>query len=184
MQALVVLLHPSQAFQSRPAKLFTISNFEFIIFKVSISPLTGADELMRIYEMTDELYGPAVGTETPRGVKNLIDRLDAVLPGIRLRDRLLALDNPSHQCIVDFLGKNGKSPRIYSANVNQLRRLSQCPRFGAPALVRNPLSLLDYVLGRRRRFEYCWPRYTSRRVAFTWSVWSVLTAHISSLQQT
>lgn len=60
-----------------------------------------------IYSSLDELYGPPVGTESPRGLKPLIDRFDSLMPGIRLRERLSKLPNLSHQAITDFLGENG-----------------------------------------------------------------------------
>jgi hypothetical protein len=55
----------------------------------------------------DQLYGPPIGTESPRGIKSLILRLEGLLPGIRLADRLNALKQPSHQTIADFLAENG-----------------------------------------------------------------------------
>jgi hypothetical protein len=65
---------------------------------------------MRIYAYIrgiDELYGSPIGTESPRGIKPLIDRLDYIFPGTRLKDRLLMLEDLSHQGIVDFLTSNG-----------------------------------------------------------------------------
>ena len=53
----------------------------------------------------DELYGTAVGTETPRGLQSLISRLDNLLPGIRLKDKLSGAAN--HQDIADVLCANG-----------------------------------------------------------------------------
>ena len=55
----------------------------------------------------EELYGPYIGSESPRGVSNLIDRLSTLLPGIRLKERLYALSNLGHQSIADFLADNG-----------------------------------------------------------------------------
>jgi hypothetical protein len=55
----------------------------------------------------DELYGPPIGTESPRGVKSLIDRLASLMPGIRLKERLSNLNHPTHQNITDFLAENG-----------------------------------------------------------------------------
>ncbi|KAL1721344.1 hypothetical protein EV715DRAFT_195328 [Schizophyllum commune] len=54
-----------------------------------------------------QLYGPYIGSESPRGVSNLIDRLSTLLPGIRLKERLYALSNLGHQSIADFLADNG-----------------------------------------------------------------------------
>ncbi|KAF8896639.1 hypothetical protein BD779DRAFT_1433731, partial [Infundibulicybe gibba] len=47
------------------------------------------------------------GTESPRGIQLFISRLDALLPGIRLRERLLDFHALTHQDIADFLGANG-----------------------------------------------------------------------------
>jgi hypothetical protein len=49
-----------------------------------------------------------IGTESPRSVTNLISRLDLLVPGIRLRERLHSLSPPSHQNIANFLGAEGK----------------------------------------------------------------------------
>jgi len=65
---------------------------------------------MRIYAYVHgvgELYGSPIGTESPRGIKPLIDRLDHLFPGSRLKDRLLRLEDLSHQGIADFLASNG-----------------------------------------------------------------------------
>lgn len=62
---------------------------------------------MRIYLSIDELYGPPIGTESPRGLKPFIERLDSLMPGIRLQERLSNLPDLSHQAIADFLGENG-----------------------------------------------------------------------------
>ena len=53
------------------------------------------------------MYGPPIGTESPRGLKPFIQRLDAMMPGIRLKERLCKLADLSHQAIADFLGENG-----------------------------------------------------------------------------
>ncbi|KIP11012.1 hypothetical protein PHLGIDRAFT_491810 [Phlebiopsis gigantea 11061_1 CR5-6] len=53
----------------------------------------------------DELYGTAIGTETPRGLKTLVSRLEILLPGIRLRDKLAQA--AGHQEIADVLCLNG-----------------------------------------------------------------------------
>ncbi|KAF9460357.1 hypothetical protein BDZ94DRAFT_937197 [Collybia nuda] len=63
--------------------------------------------LARIRTLEDDLYGPPTGTESPRGIKSLIERLDEAMPGIRLKERLLKLDNLCHQKIVDFLADSG-----------------------------------------------------------------------------
>ncbi len=55
----------------------------------------------------DELYGPPIGTETPRGLNRFVSTLVGVLPGIRLREKLNALDLSDHQRIADFLAAEG-----------------------------------------------------------------------------
>ncbi|KDQ25414.1 hypothetical protein PLEOSDRAFT_1106343 [Pleurotus ostreatus PC15] len=55
----------------------------------------------------DALRGPVTGTETPRGIKSFIEHLDSLMPGIRLKDRIYALSELSHQGILDFLGNHG-----------------------------------------------------------------------------
>ncbi|PCH42550.1 hypothetical protein WOLCODRAFT_72130 [Wolfiporia cocos MD-104 SS10] len=68
---------------------------------------TMRDMERRIFKLEDELYGPPIGTETPRGISVLISRLNALLPGIRLKERLYALGTPDHQDIVDLLARGG-----------------------------------------------------------------------------
>lgn len=57
----------------------------------------------------DELYGSPIGTESPRGLRQLISRLDALLPGMRLKDRLYDLNHPTHQNIAQVLADDGSS---------------------------------------------------------------------------
>ncbi|KAJ7052014.1 hypothetical protein C8F01DRAFT_1066440 [Mycena amicta] len=67
----------------------------------------------RISALEDELYGPPIGTESPRGIKPFVERLDAMMPGIRLQERLVKLSDLSHQTITDYLGQHGLlSPRV------------------------------------------------------------------------
>lgn len=61
----------------------------------------------RIRALEDELYGSPIGTESPCGINPLIERLDYLFPGTRLKDRLLVLDDLSHQGIADFLASHG-----------------------------------------------------------------------------
>ncbi|KAF7327329.1 hypothetical protein MKEN_00310400 [Mycena kentingensis (nom. inval.)] len=69
----------------------------------------------RVRSLEDELYGPAIGTESPRGIKPFIDRIDAMMPGIRLKERLMKLPTQSHQAIADYLGQSGLlNPRMLS----------------------------------------------------------------------
>ncbi|KAF8650024.1 hypothetical protein AX16_005462 [Volvariella volvacea WC 439] len=72
-----------------------------------ISDIAAQGLAARVRMLEDELYGPPVGTESPRGLQSLISRLDSLLPGIRLKDRLCALDPLTHQSIADYLGSNG-----------------------------------------------------------------------------
>jgi hypothetical protein len=55
----------------------------------------------------DELYGPHIGTESPDDITRLISRLDSLLRGIRLEERLLNLKNPTHQTIANLLAQSG-----------------------------------------------------------------------------
>ena len=56
----------------------------------------------------DDLFGPSIGTESPRGIKTLVARLDDLLPGIRLKEKLDALESATHQQIVDTLASDGE----------------------------------------------------------------------------
>jgi hypothetical protein len=58
---------------------------------------------------TDELYGPHLGSETPRGIKQLVHVLDQMLPGIGVKKRFCIIDRLTYQKIVDVLGNNGQS---------------------------------------------------------------------------
>lgn len=55
----------------------------------------------------DALYGPSIGSESPGGIACFIQRLDALLPGTRLGDRLDCLEDKSHQSIATYLGQHG-----------------------------------------------------------------------------
>ncbi|KAJ7315335.1 hypothetical protein DFH08DRAFT_715623 [Mycena albidolilacea] len=80
----------------------------FVLPKKPSPKATLVEELKaKITSLEDELYGPPVGTESPRGLKPLIDRFDSLMPGISLRERLSKLPDLSHQAITDFLGENG-----------------------------------------------------------------------------
>jgi hypothetical protein len=59
-------------------------------------------------QLIDALYGPPVGAESPGSISTLIERLDASMPGIRLKERLSALNLTCHQDIADFLGQHGR----------------------------------------------------------------------------
>lgn len=52
-----------------------------------------------------ELYGAPVGTESPRGLKALLNKLDKMAPGIRLKERLTGLYG--HQEVVDIMCAEG-----------------------------------------------------------------------------
>ncbi|KAF7311901.1 hypothetical protein MIND_00201400 [Mycena indigotica] len=77
---------------------------------------SNSDNRARVRGLEDELYGPPIGTESPRGIKPFIERLDAMIPGIRLQARLSKLPDLSHQAIADYLGEHGLlSSRILTA---------------------------------------------------------------------
>ncbi|CCM06606.1 uncharacterized protein FIBRA_08885 [Fibroporia radiculosa] len=73
----------------------------------SYGDMTKAKMGRRLRALEDELYGYPVGTETPRGIKSLVARLDVLLPGIRLKERLYALDIITHQRIAEVLAVDG-----------------------------------------------------------------------------
>ncbi|KZT02534.1 uncharacterized protein LAESUDRAFT_738637 [Laetiporus sulphureus 93-53] len=84
-------------------------------------PLTTSEMEHRICALEDELYGPPVGTESPRGISGLISRLDAMLPGMRLKERLYALEALTHQRIADMLAIDGH----LNARVLNMLRMSE-----------------------------------------------------------
>ncbi|OBZ72512.1 hypothetical protein A0H81_07389, partial [Grifola frondosa] len=61
----------------------------------------------KVATLEHELYGQPVGTQTPRGLKSLISHLDLLFPGIRLKERLYALETVTHQRIADILAVDG-----------------------------------------------------------------------------
>ncbi|TFY54163.1 hypothetical protein EVJ58_g9020 [Rhodofomes roseus] len=75
----------------------------------------------RIRVLEDELYGPPVGAETPRSMNALTTRLDTLLPGIRLKERLQALKADSHQHIANILAVDGH----LNAHVLEILRMSE-----------------------------------------------------------
>jgi hypothetical protein len=56
----------------------------------------------------DELYGLPVGTETPRGISQLVSKLSTILPGVRLQEKLAVANPVTHQHIADTLASNGQ----------------------------------------------------------------------------
>ncbi|KAK0472062.1 hypothetical protein IW261DRAFT_1509903 [Armillaria novae-zelandiae] len=80
----------------------------------------------RIRMLEDFLYGPPIGPESPRGLGILIDRLDTLLPSIRLKERLGALRDKSHQGIADYMGDHGllNSRVISILRTSEIRKLS------------------------------------------------------------
>jgi hypothetical protein len=56
----------------------------------------------------DELFGPRLGLET--SMHNLVDKLDSMLPGIRIKERLMERikNGAGHQGIIDYFAENGK----------------------------------------------------------------------------
>ncbi|KAF9027143.1 hypothetical protein BDZ89DRAFT_1067141 [Hymenopellis radicata] len=63
--------------------------------------------LEKIRTLEDFLYGPSIGPESPRGLNILIEKLDALLPGIRLKKRLSSLSPSTHQGVADYLAEFG-----------------------------------------------------------------------------
>ncbi|KAF7290065.1 hypothetical protein HMN09_01311600 [Mycena chlorophos] len=87
---------------------YTYSPFIAQPSKSAKKPASQVVELKaRVRALEDEFYGPPIGTESPRGLKPFIARLDAFMPGIRLQERLLRLPDLSHQTIADYLGQQG-----------------------------------------------------------------------------
>ncbi|KAK7043868.1 hypothetical protein VNI00_008034 [Paramarasmius palmivorus] len=76
----------------------------------------------RIKMLEDVLYGPPIGTDTPKGCCVLLDRLNEMLPGIRLRERLD--EAKGHQGVVDFLGVQG----LLNERVMEMFRTSEVKR--------------------------------------------------------
>lgn len=74
----------------------------------------------------DFLYGPPIGTESPRGLTALYDRLDKMLPGVRMKRRLSALPTQTHQAVADFLGEQGylNSRVMTMLRTSEIRALS------------------------------------------------------------
>jgi hypothetical protein len=60
----------------------------------------------------DQLYGPPIGSETPRGLKQLVHVLDQILPGVGVKKRFYVLDSLTHQKIANILGNNGRSAKF------------------------------------------------------------------------
>lgn len=73
------------------------------------------------FGLLDELYGPPIGTETPRGINTLVARLDVLLPGIRLKERLYALEVLNHQRVADILAIDGH----LNARILNMLRMSE-----------------------------------------------------------
>jgi hypothetical protein len=72
-----------------------------------VRSLTSPEQALICVILLDALYGPPIGPETPGGITALIERLESLMPGIRIRERLIALGEKSHQSIVEFLGTHG-----------------------------------------------------------------------------
>ncbi|KAK7678594.1 hypothetical protein QCA50_018466 [Cerrena zonata] len=102
------------------------ARLHFFPTRVAFSPYdlqaTSQDHLTdRVRLLEDELYGPQIGTESPRGLKTFISRLASVLPGVRLKERLRAQEANTHQKIVDVLSMDGN----LNARVLDLLRMSE-----------------------------------------------------------
>ncbi|KAG7090067.1 hypothetical protein E1B28_011684 [Marasmius oreades] len=57
--------------------------------KIEVSNTKEISSEQRIKLLEDALYGQQIGTESPRGYGVLLDKLDVMMPGIRLKERLL-----------------------------------------------------------------------------------------------
>ena len=62
--------------------------------------------------LQDQLYGPSLGSGTPCSLKQIIQCLDRLLPGIAINNTFHAVQDLTHQKIVDTLGRSGQSTRI------------------------------------------------------------------------
>ncbi|KAJ3908841.1 hypothetical protein F5879DRAFT_998455 [Lentinula edodes] len=60
-------------------------------FKTKEDNMDAAQMKRRLQELEESVYGPRIGTETPRGFQILIQRLDRMMPGIKLGNRLETL---------------------------------------------------------------------------------------------
>lgn len=77
--------------------------------------------LTGLLPLQDQLYGPDVGTDTPSGLKRIIQSLDRLLPGIGIKNTFHSVQDLTHQKIVDVLGRSGQFTRIsISRNVSNL----------------------------------------------------------------
>ncbi|KAM6494514.1 hypothetical protein JOM56_010875 [Amanita muscaria] len=78
----------------------------------------------RVY--SDELFGPSLGQESLLEIQDLINKLDSILPGIRIKERLMEKlkESASAQAVVDFLAENGH----LNARVLELFRASKVAR--------------------------------------------------------
>ncbi|KAG6817233.1 hypothetical protein H0H87_011290 [Tephrocybe sp. NHM501043] len=94
---------------------------------------------LRVRDLEERLFGPAIGTESPCDIHAFIDRLDDMLPGIRLKERLSQLSVISHQSIIDFLGANGMDMRDHANTARTLAVFNQPNSF----LFVSELSLRD-----------------------------------------
>ncbi|KAH8101836.1 hypothetical protein BXZ70DRAFT_79817 [Cristinia sonorae] len=91
--------------KSKPHEWF--SPYGSIVRGRHVGTSTASETRRKMRKLEDELYGPPIGTESPRGLKSLISRIDALLPGVRLKEKLFALDASSHQRIADVLSMDG-----------------------------------------------------------------------------
>ncbi|KAJ4470659.1 hypothetical protein C8J55DRAFT_522360 [Lentinula edodes] len=57
-------------------------------FRAKEDDMDAAQMKRRLQELEESVYGPRIGTETPRGYQILIQRLDRMMPGIKLGNRL------------------------------------------------------------------------------------------------
>ena len=61
--------------------------------------------MLKMILLSDEVYGPEVGFQTPRSISRLINKIQRLLSGVHLRHELHGLT--THQDIVNILGLKG-----------------------------------------------------------------------------
>ncbi|KAJ7081613.1 hypothetical protein B0H15DRAFT_854440 [Mycena belliarum] len=87
----------------------------------------------KIQILEDQLNGPPIGTESPRGIKSFVQLLAGLLPGMHLQERILKLPELSHQGIADFLSEHG----LLNVRVMAILRTSEIWRLGLTESMHN-----------------------------------------------
>ncbi|KAG6812249.1 hypothetical protein H0H92_003705 [Tricholoma furcatifolium] len=109
----------------------------------SVLPVVHDDASMlalRLRDLQERYFGPSIGTESTRDILAFIDVLDGILPGIRLKERLLRLPIISHQSIIDFLGVNELSLRDTPIHDFDLVHIHHLPRLATLLLDNTTIS--------------------------------------------